>query len=181
MCNILYTLVVLLELQTQDVWRNLAQLEDSRLQQLSQRLMGTVMSSKALSTEKKYMYAFGRWKKWAEDMSSIQAFPVEAVHLALYVQQLGDTTASRATVEEAVYALAWVHQAAGLPSPADDPFVQTVLAGLRRALALPTVKKRLVTSKMLDHMLQACQPDPSLGDLRPMAACLLGFAAFFTL
>ena len=31
---------------------------------------------------------------------------------------------------------------------------------------------------MLSDMVQACQPDPSLGDLRLMAACLLGFAAF---
>ena len=31
---------------------------------------------------------------------------------------------------------------------------------------------------MLSDMVQACQPNPSLGDLRLMAACLLGFAAF---
>ena len=31
---------------------------------------------------------------------------------------------------------------------------------------------------MLNDMVQACQPDPSLGDLRLMAACLLGFATF---
>jgi len=81
-------------------------------------------------------------------------------------------------VEEAVYALTWVHQAAGLPSPSDDPFVQTVLAGLRRTLALPTVKKRPFTAEMLRDMVQACQPDPSLADLHFLAACLLGFAAF---
>lgn len=167
-----------LELQAQDVWKSLAQLEDPRLQQLSQRLLSTVMSSKAPSTEKKYMYAFGRWKKWAEAMQGVSVFPVETVHLALYLQHLGEASGSRAAVEEAVYALAWIHQAAGLPSPADDPFVQTVLAGLRRVLALPTVKKRPVTSEMLNDMVQACQPDPSLGDLRLMAACLLGFAAF---
>ena len=45
-------------------------------------------------------------------------------------------------------------------------------------LASPTVKKQPITSKMLSDMVQACQPDPSLGDLRLMAACLLGFAAF---
>ena len=74
--------------------------------------------------------------------------------------------------------MAWIHQAAGLASPADDPFVQTVLAGLRRRLAVPTVKKRPFTGEMLDDMVQACQPDPSSGDLCLLAACLLGFAAF---
>ena len=158
--------------------RCLEKLKDARLQQLSHRLLDTVMSSKAPSTEKKYMYAFGRWKKWAEGLHSIQVFPVEAAHLALYLQHLSDTNGSRAAVEEAVYALAWIHQAAGLASPADDPFVQTVLAGLRRRLAVPTVKKRPFTGEMLGDMVQACQPDPSLGDLRLLAACLLGFAAF---
>ena len=99
------------------------------------------MSGKAPSTEKKYLYTFGRWKKWAEAMEGVTVFPVEAIHLALYLQYLGDSTGSRAAVEEAVYALAWIHQAAGLPSPTNDPFVQAVLGGLRRILALPTVKK----------------------------------------
>ena len=45
-------------------------------------------------------------------------------------------------------------------------------------LASPTVKKQPITSEMLSDMVQVCQPDPSLGDLRLMAAYLLGFAAF---
>ena len=136
------------------------------------------MSGKAPSTEKKYLYAFGHWKKWAEAMDGVTVFPVEAIHLALYLQHIGNSTGSRAAVEEAGYALAWIHQAAGLPSPTNDPFVQAVLGGLCHILAVPTVKKRPFTSEMLSDMVQACQPDPSLGDLRLMAACLLGFAAF---
>ena len=128
------------------------------------------MSSKAPSTEKKYLYAFGRWKKWAETMDGVTVFSVEAIHLALYLQHIGNSTGSRAAVEEVVYALAWIHQAARLPSPTNDPFVQAVLGGLRRILAVPTVKKRPFTSEMLSDMVQACQPDPSLGDLRLMAA-----------
>ena len=171
-------LCIPLELQAQDVWQDLAKLKDPRLQQLAQQLFGTVMSSKAPSTEKKYLYAFGRWKRWAEGMDGVTVFPVEAIHLALYLQHIGNSTGSRASVEEAVYALSWIHEAAGLPSPINDPFVQTVLGGLRRMLASPTVKKQPITSEMLSDMVQACQPDPSLGDLRLMAACLLGFAAF---
>ena len=45
-------------------------------------------------------------------------------------------------------------------------------------LASPTAKKKLVTSEMLSDVVQACYPDPSLGDLQLMVACLLGFAAF---
>ena len=158
-------LCIPLELQAQDVWQDLAKLKDPRLQQLAQQLFGTVMSSKAPSTEKKYLYAFGRWKRWAEGMDGVAVFPVEAIHLALYLQHIGNSTGSRASVEEAVYALSWIHEAAGLPSPINDPFVQTVLGGLRRMLASPTVKKQPITSEMLSDMVQACQSDPSLGDL----------------
>ena len=101
------------------------------------------------------------------------------LHLAFYLQHLGNITGSRVSVEEAVYALSWIHEAAGLPSPINDPFVQTVLGGgLHHMLASPIVTKQPITSDMLNYIVQACQPDPSLGDLRLMAACLLGFAAF---
>ena len=105
--------------------------------------------------------------RWAEGMDGVTVFPVEAIHLALYLQHIGNLTGSRASVEEAVYALSWIHEAAGLPSPIDDPFVQTVLGGggLRRMLASPTVKKQPITSEMLSDMVQACQRDPSLGNL----------------
>ena len=46
----LCALIVPIELQAQDVWRSLAQLEDPRLQQLSQKLYGTVMSSMGVGT-----------------------------------------------------------------------------------------------------------------------------------
>ena len=62
-------------------------------------------------------------------MDGVTVFTVEAIHLALYLQHIGNSTGSRASVEEAVYALSWIHKAAGLPSPINDPFVQTVLGG----------------------------------------------------
>ena len=61
-------------------------------------------------------------------MNGVSVFPVEAIHLALYLQYFGNSTGSRASAEEAVYALFWIHEAAGLPSPINNPFVQTVLA-----------------------------------------------------
>ena len=55
---------------------------------------------------------------------------MEAIHLALYLQYLGNSTGSRAAVEEAVlHAFAWIHEAAEFPSPDNDPFVKAVLHG----------------------------------------------------
>ena len=112
-------------------------------------------------------------------MNGVTVFPVEAIHLALYLQHFRNSTGSRASVEEAVYALSCIHEAAGLPSPINDLFVQILLGeGLRCMLASPTVKKQPITNEMLSDMVQAYQPDPNLGDLRLMAVPFLGFAAF---
>jgi len=83
-------------------------------------------------------------------MHSVPVFPVEAIHLALYLQHLGDATGSKGTVEEAIYTLTWIHQAAGLPSPTNNPFVQTVLSELHHVLALSTVKKHPFTNMMFN-------------------------------
>ena len=63
---------------------------------------------------------------------------MEAIYLALYFQHLGNSTGSRVAIEEAVHAFAWIHQAAELPSPTNDPFVKAVLGGLCHILVLPT-------------------------------------------
>ena len=143
--NVYLILWIPLELQTKMSLAGFGKTQGPRLQQLAQQLFGTVMSSKAPSTEKKYLYAFGRWKSWAKDMNGVTVFPVEAIHLALYLQHLGNSNGLRASVEEAVYALSWIHEATGLPYLINDPFVQTVLGGLRRMLVSPTVKKQPIS------------------------------------
>ena len=63
---------------------------------------------------------------------------MEAVYLAFYLQHLGNSTGSRAAVEEVVHAFAWIHQAAELPSsPTNDPFDKAVLGGLCRIRHCP--------------------------------------------
>ena len=74
------------------------------------------------------------------------------IHLALYLQHLGESVESRAAAEEAVHALTWLHQVAGLPSVGDSPLVRVTLAGLGRRLARPKVRKEPVTADMLRAM-----------------------------
>ena len=165
-------------MQDQPIWRELLSVDDPQLSVLAKSLFSTVLGSKAPSTAKKYVYAFNRWRKWAALQPGFSVFPVTSIQFSLYLQHLGETTKSRSAVEEAVYSISWIHQMAGVSSPADDPFVQTVLAGLRRSLAKPAVKKEPITGGVLEHMVLACGADPSLADVRFLAACLLAFAAF---
>ena len=80
-------------------------MEDPHLHSIAEALLHTVLSSKAPSMVKKYLYAFNWWKKWSDDFASITAFPVQPTHLALYLQHLSDTKKSCLS---AVYVINWV-------------------------------------------------------------------------
>ena len=98
------------------VWPLLKDLEDPELRRLAQSLPATVLGSRADSTTKKYLGAYQRWKRWVEARREVPAFPVKDKHLALYLQHLSESVQSRAAVEEAVHALSWLHEVAGLES-----------------------------------------------------------------
>ena len=51
------------------------------LRRLAESLTEMVIHSRVDSTTRKYMYAFQRWKSWAE----VAIFPIQEVHFALYL------------------------------------------------------------------------------------------------
>ena len=163
---------------TKGVWKTLAELEDPELRKLAASLPKTVMHSRADSTTRKYMCAFQRWQAWAEPRQGITVYPVEEAHFALYLQHVGDTTKSKAMVEEAVNAISWVHTLSGLPPIAESVFVGAVKAGLQRMLAKPTRKKEPITPDMLRLLVNSMPSKPSLMEVRLVASSLLAYAAF---
>ena len=164
------------------VWPLLSNLEDPELRRLAKALPATVpvLKCKADSTTKKYHGAFQRWKTWAEARQGVPSFPVQEIHLVLYLQHLSESVQSKSAVEEVVHAVSWLHQMAGLPSIAGSPIVQATLGGLRRELATckPKKRKELVTAEMLLAMVDAAGPSPSLTEVRLLAICLVAFAGF---
>ena len=76
-------------------------------------------------------------------------FPVNEVHLALYLQHLSEKLHSWSAVQEAVNAVSWVHQLSGRDPVAQSPFVQATLAGLKRILAKPKEPVTVDTLAML--------------------------------
>ena len=64
------------EVFVQDTWTLLDSLQDSQLNRLTTALPQRVLSSKADSTAKRYMYAFLRRKEWAESKTEVKVFPV---------------------------------------------------------------------------------------------------------
>jgi len=110
------------------------------LQDLAKALPSTILRSKASSTTTKYLGAFKRWKTWADEFN-LPTFPATATHVTLYLQHLGQTKGSKAATKEAANGIAQAHSMAGLPSLTVNPFVRSVLEGLKRSLAKPIVKK----------------------------------------
>ena len=132
---------------------------------LAEELPNTTLHNRADSIMKKYLYAFRRGKSWCSKCS-LSHLPAQTYHIALYLQHLADTTSSKAAVEEACNALAWIHSCAGLKSPVLEPFVKTTLDGLQRLLVKPVTKKKPVTVEMLETLVQNTQETDSLSDLR---------------
>ena len=162
---------------SQGTWSLLEELKDPDLKGLASRLPATILHSRADSTVKKYLRAYRRWKSWATQYN-FDSIPAKPHQFVLYLQHLGETSKSKAAVEEATNAMSWVHSCAGLPSISANPFVKATIDGLQRSLAKPTVKKEPVTVEMLEAIVTDAQQSGSLSDLRLATACLLAFASF---
>ena len=158
-------------------WSTLKELEDMDLRRLAEALPSSVLHWRAASTTKKYLGAFKRWKMWAAN-HNLPVFPVEVIHIALYLQHLAETKCSKSAVEEAVNGLAWAHSMAGISSPTVSPIVQTTLEGLKRTLAKPVIKKSAFTVEMLKAIVQDAEKSDTLASIRLASVCLLSFAGF---
>ena len=136
-----------------------------------------MFGSRADSSTTKYMYAFQRWKRWAEPRLEVSEFPMQEVHFALYLQHVCETT-GKAAIEGAINAIGWLQKLSGLPPVASSPFVRATLEGLQRKLAKPKVRKEPITAGMLTTWVESLGPEPSLADVRLVAIALLAFSAF---
>lgn len=163
------------------LWSDLPSIEDPELQQLAQSLPSLVLQGKAVSTVKKYSGAYNRWRRWASTKPEIKStLPPLPLHICLYLSFLAQTAKTSAPVVEAVSALSWVNQIATVEDTTAHPLVIQVLAGIKRKLACPTIKKEPITTEILSTLVSKFgQQDASLSDVRTLCACLLGFAGFF--
>lgn len=169
---------LLTEFRSTKIWDMLAAVSEPELRQLAHKLPQTLWHSRADSTVQKYSQAFCRWMKWAQQYQEVVVLPPQPVHVALYLQHLGESTGSKSAVEEAVNAISWVSQLTDHPPITSSSFVRATLAGLQRELAKPRVKKEPVTASMLDSLVASLGSNPSLSDVRLAASVLLSFAAF---
>ena len=166
-----------LGLFSRGVWSTLKKIREPKLRRLAGKLLSVVVQSRAPSTVRKYKYAFLRWANWAREAGCV-ACPAPAVHFALYLVHLGESTGSKAAVNSAINAVAWAHELLGVESVTKEPLVKVTFKGLQRKLAKPVVKKKPVSPSMLKSMAQSMGREPSLSEVRLLAIATLAFAGF---
>ena len=100
------------------------------------------------------MYAFRKWKEWAEAKREVVVFLVQNIQFALYTELVSETIKSRAAVETAVNAASWAHQQSALRTVSSFQFLQVMLSGLNWTLAKPKKNKEPITVEMLAALVQ---------------------------
>ena len=159
------------------VWSIIQEVKDPVLRNLAAQLPQTVSSSRANSTTK-YLYAYSRWRNWADQIQVPTGLPVSETYLVLYMQHLSATTNSRSAVETIVNAINEAHELAGHSSISKSPIVSSTLKALQRSLANLTVKKEPVTPEMLHRLVNSMDSKPKLFQVRLVTVALIAYAAF---
>ena len=166
-----------LEILSTKVWQTNGSSQDPELNRLAKALLKTVLKARADSTTKKYIGAFHRWASWEAERAELTVFLVEVPQFALYLQHLGETTKSRAAVEETVKAVSWAQHLAGQTEIARSGLIKSVVEGFQCQLACPKKRKEPVTVQMLQEIVASMDPE-SLSSVRLVTLCLIDFAAF---
>lgn len=71
----------------------------------------------------KYFYSFIKWKKWATK-NNVQVFPVNSLHLTLYLTFLVQNGCGKSVITDAFYGFRWAHTLVGIISPTDSLIVK---------------------------------------------------------
>ena len=102
---------------TSGTWPLLSYLEDSELRWLAQVTTSNCAEEQGRQhTTKDILWGLPR-----DGRQRLPNFPVQELHLVLYMQHLSESTEAKAAIEEAVHALSWLHGLAGLQPLGGSP------------------------------------------------------------
>ena len=147
------------------------------LQRLVPHLREVIWSDVATSTRRAYLGAYSRWQGWALDLG-LPCFPVQPVHLALYVVSLVQRQISNGPITQCVAALGWLHRKGCYPDPTIHPTVKQVLEGAKRICARPVNRRAPLSQEQFQQLMcTLCRPTSPLADLQCAALISLGFTA----
>ena len=160
-------------------WRDQVTPGNRFIQDLTDRLKTTVLSSKAYSTSSQYHRAFRKWKESAVCKLNETSFPADPFHVALYLQHLLEQAQSPSAIDSAFYGIKWAHDMAGVPSPTDNSVVENVRSAAKRILGTAAVnRKEPISSDLIREIVSRAHLDNPV-DLRNVTMYVLCFTGFF--
>jgi integrase len=142
----------------------------------AQRIRKYVRSSKAGGTQRVYAARWADFQEWCawRGYASLSAAPQAVCD---YLAELADAGKSVSTLNVAMAAIGFMHQAAKAGNPCDSAEVKTVMAGIRRTVGVRPTRKAPITLPELRKLLEGIEDD--LRGQRDRAMLLVGYAGAF--
>lgn len=125
------------------------------------------------NTERAYAADWRDWEGWCA-RRGFRAQPAAPETVALYLRSLDDAGKRSSTIRRRLAAIGWHYRAAGLPSPADEPLIRSVLDEIRDLQQIARIGKTPLLTGDLRRMLAALPS--SVTGIRDRALLLIGFA-----
>ena len=122
---------------TSQHWLRLGQFRDHRIRKTLEALPSIMAASRQANTIKTYVAAYKRFEVWAADFEEIDVFPTSDMAATVYILSLIQQGKSIASIQQYLFATAWLHSVAGYENPTKTPMVATVLEGAKRVTAAP--------------------------------------------
>ena len=143
---------------------------------LESQLADVLACARAPSTTVQYKGAWAKWKEWTL-ANKVNYLPAEPKQVALYLVHVGNSALSFSSIKLVYSSISWGHNQAGMVSPTLSPLVVEAIAGLKRLLAKPTIKKE--PFQVIDmQKLQGLLVHSCLTDLRNTAMIITAFFGF---
>jgi site-specific recombinase XerD len=137
---------------------------------------GYIAGSLSKNTLRSYESDWRQFTAWCEEYGR-SALPADPGDVALFAAHLVRLGRKVSTIERKMAAIKYRHHLRGYESPTNTAGVETVLAGIRRAIGREQKGKAPATTPRLREMVASC--DTTLIGLRDRALLLLGFAGAF--
>ncbi len=132
--------------------------------------------SRSEATQLAYARAWGAFLRWCTE-TSCSALPADPRAVADFVIELGRLGRARSTIRQALAAIRYEHNLAGLPNPALDPRVREVLAGVLREHGRPEQPADPLMPVELRSVVARLRP--GIVGIRDLALLTVGLAGGF--
>ena len=162
-------------------WRSFYSFSNPNLQQLIRQIPRVIVASRSQNTVKVYIASFQRFERWALQFPELPIFPASPEAAALYLLSFSQSGKSTASIMQFHFGLIWVHRAACLPSPTQDPAYDTILQGVRSINAAPVTHKKPLSADMIMRMRESMRIEDGsnlLPDFCLLLYIVLSYAGF---